>query len=124
MRKTIVIILLCCMMFNIQLESKSDDLKFVIYYDSMEINKIKKKNEIVDQINHALKNVDKSSWSLLLESSHELENINQEVWVKENTIYFKLGDGEGKMIEGNILNHSFCMIEVKPKSLLRKWFNF
>ena len=40
------------------------------------------------------------------------------------TIIFHLGDSKGLKIEGNLLKNSFCMVEVKPKSLLKQWFKF
>ena len=124
MRKGILLILCCITLLSFKVESKSNELGFVIYYDSLEENQIKKKNEIVDLVNKALKHVNEDSWNILLSSTNELEDNNREVWVEDNKIIFKLGDGLGNRINGNIVSHSFCLVEVKPKSLLRKWFNF
>ena len=124
MRKGILLILCCITLLSFKVESKSNELGFVIYYDSLEENQIKKKNEIVDFVNKALKHVNEDSWNILLSSTNELEDNNREVWVEDNKIIFKLGDGLGNRINGNIVSHSFCLVEVKPKSLLRKWFNF
>ena len=124
MRKSILMILIFMMMFSFKIESKSNDLKFVIYYDSLETNQISKKNEIVELINDSLKHVNENSWLELLSNTNELESDDREVFVIENTITFKLGNGKGKRIEGNIVSNSFCLVEVKPKSLLRKWLNF
>ena len=124
MRKGILLILCCITLLSFKVESKSNELGFVIYYDSLEENQINKKNEIVDLVNKALKHVNEDSWNILLSSTNELEDNNREVWVEDNKIIFKLGDGLGNRINGNIVSHSFCLVEVKPKSLLRKWFNF
>jgi len=124
MRKFILCILLLMTLLSFKVESKSNELGFIIYYDSLEENQIKKKNEIVDLINLSLKHVNEDSWNILLSSTHELENNEREVWVEDNKIVFKLGDGLGNRINGNIVSHSFCLVEVKPKSLIRKWFNF
>ena len=124
MRKGILLILCCMTLLSFKVESKSNELGFIIYYDSLEENQIEKKNEIVDLVNKALKNVNEDSWNILLSSTNELEDNNREVWVEDNKIIFKLGDGLGNRINGNIVSHSFCLVEVKPKSLLRKWFNF
>ena len=124
MRKGILLILICMTLLSFKVESKSNELGFIIYYDSLEENQIKKKNEIVELINSSLKYVNEDSWNILLSSTHELENNEREVWVEDERIVFKLGDGLGNRINGNIVSHSFCLVEVKPKSLIRKWFNF
>ena len=124
MRKGILLILICMTLLSFKVESKSSELGFIIYYDSLEENQIDKKNEIVELINSSLKYVNEDSWNILLSSTHELENNEREVWVEDERIVFKLGDGLGNRINGNIVSHSFCLVEVKPKSLIRKWFNF
>ena len=124
MRKLILCILLFMTLLSFKVESKSNELGFVIIYDSLEENQIKRKNEIVDLINDSLKHVNEDSWRILLSSTDELESKDREVYVEDNKIVFILGDGLGKRINGNIVSHSFCLVEVKPKSLIRKWFNF
>lgn len=125
MRKGILLLLILLFLFRLPVESKNRDLKFIIVYDSKEENKIETKNEIVDLINKTLKNVDEENYLAFFKAtSKELENENRKVDVYFNTIYFYLGDHKGEEIKGNILYNSFCMVEVKPKSLIRKWFNF
>lgn len=125
MRKGIYFLLLFFFLYSLPVESFSKDLKFVIVFDSNEENMIDRKNEIVELMNMTLENVDeKSHYDFLKYSQDELENDDREVSFEWGTIYFYLGDSEGVKIEGNLLKNSFCMIEVKPKSLIRKWFNF
>lgn len=125
MRKGIMFILIGLMLFQMQIESKSNELKFVIIFDSKEDHKIEKKQEIVSLLNKSLKNVNEKSWNeMVLSSLNELENEERKVSSYFSEVYFVLGDGQGVRIEGNLVESSFCMVEVKPKSLLRKWFRF
>ena len=125
MRKGILFLLIFFFLFSLPVNSYSKDLKFVIVFDSNEENTIDKKNEIVQLINDTLDNVDESShYDFLKEVHEELEDKNREVDFEWGTIYFYLGDSKGLKIEGNLLRNSFCMVEVKPKSLLKQWFKF
>lgn len=125
MKRLIVLTLFSLMIFSIPVESRSKDLKFVIVYDSREENMIEQKKEIVDLINSTLENVDQRSYyDFLKYSVSELENENRKVYFYFSTIYFYLGDHQGVEIKGDILQSSFCMVEVKPKSFIRQWFNF
>ena len=125
MRKGILLSLIFLFLFSLPVDSKSKDLKFVIVYDSNEENMIHKKNEIVELINDTLKNIDENSYyDFLKYSKDELENEEREVSFEWGTIYFYLGDRKGIEIQGNLLRNSFCMVEVKPKSLIKQWLKF
>ncbi len=125
MYKRILVCLTLLFIFSLPVDSKSNDLKFVIVYDSNEENMIQKKNEIVVLINETLKNIDeKSYYDFLKCSKDELENSDRKVSFEWGTLYFYLGDRKGVEIQGNILNNSFCMVDVKPKSLIKQWLKF
>ena len=125
MRKGILFLLIFFFLFSLPVNSYSKDLKFVIIFDSNEENTIDRKNEIVELINNTLEHVDENSHYDFLKDVHdELESENRKVDFEWGTIIFHLGDSKGLKIEGNLLKNSFCMVEVKPKSLLKQWFKF
>lgn len=125
MRKGILFILFCFLLFSMPVESKSEELRFVIVFDSNERELVERKKEMVDLVNDALDNVSENSFFDMLENSiQELENDERKMFFHKSTIYFYLGDHKGVRIEGNFVRNSFCMAEVKPKSFIRKWFNF
>lgn len=125
MKKWMVSFFMMGLFLSQSTEAKSSDLRFQINYDSHETNFVETKNEVLNLITKTIDHVDKESYFVLL--SGDLTTLNQneqKVVFKKNTLYFQLGDGKGKSIQGSIMNNSFCMVEVKPKSLLKKWFNF
>ena len=125
MRKGILLILLCLLLFSMPIESKSKDLRFVIVFDSNESQLVERKKEVVDLMNDTLEHVSEKSFYDLLENAvHELENDERRILFHNAVIYFYLGDHKGVRIEGSFVKNSFCMAEVKPKSFIRKWFNF
>ncbi|MGN1343055.1 MAG: hypothetical protein ACI4U3_00650 [Traorella sp.] len=125
MRKGIFLTLFCLMLFEVPIDSKSNELKFVIVFDSSETQIIKEKQVIVDLLHDTLENVSEKSWKdMIFSSLDEMETEERDVYAYFSTVYFILGDGKGSRIEMNLLASSFCMVDVKPKSLLRKWFHF
>ncbi len=125
MRKVILSVLLCFFFFSMPVESKSKDLRFIIVFDSKETQLIERKKEIVDLVNDMLDHVSENSFYEWLEgATDELETESRKVYFYKSTLFFYLGDTKGIKIEGSFVRNSFCMAEVKPKSFIRKWFNF
>lgn len=125
MRKSILLILICLFLFSVRTESKTGDLRFVMVFDTKQENISKMKNELVEEVNELLEYVSEKSYAEYLEHTvHELDHDNKRVLFYQNTLYFYMGDGQGIRVEGNFVKNSFCLVEVKPKSFLRKWFNF
>lgn len=125
MKKAMISIFIMMIFLSIPVEAKTPQLKFSITYDSQESSYVEVKNEILNIITETIKQVDAESYRVLLSGNLSgLNNKERTVAFKGNCLNFVLGDGKGKSIQGNILNNSFCMVEVKPKSLFRKWFDF
>lgn len=125
MKKIFLFVFLFLFLTSQNIESKEKELRFVIYFDSKEENLIQRKNEILTIFNDAMSQLnDESIHTLLIEDIQALENEDRKVMYRQSTLYFYLGDSQGVRIEGNLYKNSFCMVEVKPKSLLRKWLGF
>lgn len=125
MKKVFLFVFLFLFLTSQNIESKEKELRFVIYFDSKEENLIQRKNEILTIFNDAMSQLnDESIHTLLIEDIQALENEDRKVMYRQSTLYFYLGDSQGVRIEGNLYKNSFCMVEVKPKSLLRKWLGF
>ena len=125
MKKVFLFVFLFLFLTSQNIESKEKELRFVIYFDSKEENLIQRKNEILTIFNDAMSQLsDESIHTLLIEDIQALENEDRKVMYRQSTLYFYLGDSQGIRIEGNLYKNSFCMVEVKPKSFLRKWLGF
>lgn len=125
MRKGIVYLGLFFLCFSNPIESKNQDLRFVIVFDSHENNKIQVKKEILNLINEVTESIHANNVEYYLKNiSNELNEKNRQVEFENHTLYFYLGDQKGMKVEGNLLKCSYCMIEVKPKSFFRRLFGF
>lgn len=125
MKRIIVISIIWLTILSFPVQAKDISLTYRIYYDSEQENLVEIKNKIVEKVQVYFDQVDGNSVLILL--SKDLSYLESDEWkvvYKRNRLIFMIGDGKGEIINGNFAQNSFCMQEVKPKSLLRKWFNF
>lgn len=125
MKKCLPLLLLFLLCLSQPVESKKEDLRYQIVFDSEEKDTLSKKKEILAMLRESLDSLYEESYGVFLkEIADELTTENRRVVFENNLLLIQLGDHKGIRIEGNIVKNSFCMAEVKPKSFLRKLFGF
>ncbi len=118
MKKFIVLFFLLLVLVGMVQKKQSQQIGFKIYYDSNQKASYDLKYHVQQVFNDLVSNVDQQYYEVMLKDNLNLFSFeNCKVKYQEGIVLIQ-GDGNGQLIEGELIKYQTCMPSVKPKSLI------
>ena len=122
MKKLMLILFIWSCWVVTPIQSTAVTPAYIIYNDTHASNLDAIHDEILETAALLFQSADSDSYETLLQSGiSRFGGSDRHAEYKNHTLMIVIGDGKGSIIKGDFAKNTFCLPEVKPKSIILEW---